>query len=544
MEKWTLKRVQGDEWANGSNGIAIAPALTQGKKALLLINPHTSFFFRSEQQMTSDEGLNVYGAATWGQFFIYQGFNEGAGWMHTSSGIDNVDEFAETIETRGKARCYRYGNACNPVGVRPVTIRYRLENGRLGSRSFRTWFTHHGPVIRSAGDRWIAFSMMNRPVEALQQSFLRTKAKDFESFIRVAQLKANSSNNTIFADSKGNIAYLHPQFVPRRNDRFDFSKPVDGSDPNTDWGSLHSIPELPNVINPPNGWVQNTNSWPYRAAGEFSAKPDRFPKYMDLFGPNFREIHALNLLSGSRGWTVERLNAAAYDNHQPGFAQLVPMLVRAYDSLPKGDVRRERLGGPIAVLRSWNHLWSGESVAQTLASIWADELLKRLGSPEEEINLRTMRLGRDTTPGQKLDALADTIARLRRDFGRWQVPWGEINRFQRISTDIDHRFSDDAPSIPVPFTSGRWGSLASYRSEPKAGTKKFYQTHGNTFVAVVEFGRQVRARAVREGGQNADPRSPHFNDQALRYASGALRDVYFYDDQLKAHTERTYKPGE
>ena len=545
---WTPDQVRGDDWDDtdrGSNGIAIAPALTQGRKALLLINPHTSFFFRAEQQVTSDEGLNVYGAATWGQFFIYQGFNGGAGWMHTSSGVDNVDEFAETIETRGKSRCYRYGSACNPIGVRPVTIRYRLANGRLASRTFRTLFTHHGPVVRSVGGRWIAFSMMNRPVEALQQSFLRSKATDFADFIRIAQLKANSSNNTIFADGKGNIAYLHPQFVPRRSIRFNYARPVDGSDPKTDWGSLHSVPELPNVINPPNGWVQNTNSWPYRAAGEFSAKPERFPKYMDLFGTNFREIHALNLLTGSRGWTPERLNAAAYDSHQPGFAVLIPMLVKAYDDLPKGDFRRDRLGAPIAVLRTWNHLWSGESVAQSLAMFWIDELMKRLNAPEEEpTNTKTMRVGKDTSAGQRLDALTDAVARLRRDFGRWQVPWGEINRFQRISPAIDQPFNDGAASTAVPFASARWGSLASYSSKPRPGTRKWYQDTGNTFVAVVEFGPRVRARAVREGGQSGDPKSPHFNDQALRYASGALREVYFYPEQLKGHTERVYRPGE
>ena len=540
----TLAATERDPDPRGSNGIAIAPALTRGGRPLLLINPHTSFFFRSEQHVSSDQGLNVYGAATWGQFFIYQGFNPDVGWMHTSSGIDNVDEFAETVETREGSRCYRYGSSCRPIGIRPVTIRYRTKAGALASRTFRTWFTHHGPVVRSGRGRWIAFSMMNRPVEALQQSYLRTKATDLPSYMRIAQLKANSSNNTIFVDRKGNIAYLHPQFVPRRMAGFDFTSPVDGSDPKTDWGSLHALAELPNVINPPNGWVQNTNTWPYRAAGEFSAKPANFPKYMDIFGENFRGVRALQLLTHSRNWTAERLNAAAYDSYQPGFAELIPQLVKAYDDLPRADLRRERLGAPIAVLRTWDHRWSGESVAQTLASVWADELLKRLNAPTEEINIRTMRVGRDTSPTEKLDAFIDTVARLRRDFGRWQVPWGEINRFQRTAPAINHPFSDDAPSVPVPFASGRWGSLASYRSEPKAGTKKWYQTHGNTFAAVVEFGPRVRALAVREGGQSSDPGSPHFNDQALRYASGAMREVYFYPEQLKGHVERTYKPGE
>jgi acyl-homoserine-lactone acylase len=558
---WMLNQVQHDAGKNelsGSNGIAIAPSLTRDGKALLLINPHTSFFFRSESQVTSDEGLNAYGAATWGQFFIYQGFNAHAGWIHTSSGVDNVDEFAETIEGRGTARCYRYGKACNPIGVRPVTVRYRLSDGRLGARKFTTFFTHHGPVVRSAdgarcapvsqkGSRpcWIAFSMMNRPVEALQQSFLRTKATDFDGFMRVAQLKANSSNNTIFADDKGEIAYLHPQFVPRREDRFDYTKPVDGGDPATDWGSLHRLGELPNTVDPANGWVQNTNTWPYRAAGDYSPNPVRFPKYMDMYGENYRGLHALQLLTGSRGWTLDRLQAAAFDSYQPGFAALIPLLVQAYDALPRGDPRRERLEAPISVLRGWNYRWSADSVAQSLASFWGEELVKALNAPAgQPSNVVTMRLRRQTTPAQKLQALEEGVARLRRNFGRWQVSWGEVNRFQRISPSIDSRFSDDAPSIPVPFASGRWGSLASFEARAGSGTRRQYGTYGNSFVAVVEFGKRVRARAVTAGGESGDPDSPHFNDEAPRYASGALRDVYFYPDELDGHTERTYRPGE
>ena len=544
-QPWMLKPVQHDDFDQGSNGIAIAPALTANRAALLLINPHTSFFFRSELQVTSDEGLNVYGAATWGQFFIYQGFNANVGWMHTSSGVDNVDEFAEVVEPRGQAFCYRYGSDCRPLTARPVTIRYRDADGRLAARSFTTWRAHHGPIVRSANGRWIAFSMMHRPVEALQQSYLRTKATDLASYMAVAQLKANSSNNTVFADGRGDIAYLHPQFVPRRSGRFDYTKPVDGSDPQTDWGSLHSLPELPNVASPPNGWVQNTNTWPYRAAGAFSPDARRFPKYMDMFGENWREVHALRLLTGSRDWTLEKLNAAAFDSLQPGFAEMIPALLKAYDSLPKADPRRDRLAAPIAALRGWDYRWSGDSAAQSLAMFWADDLRRGLASaPDEPGNKVYMRLAADTTAAQKLQALDSALARLQRDFGRWQVPWGEINRFQRVSPAIDHPFDDSAPSNPVPFAWGVYGSLASFTSGPKPGTRKWYGTAGNSFVAVVEFGKRVRAKAVTAGGESGDPSSKHFTDQAVRYASGALRDVYFYPDQLRGRTERVYRPGE
>jgi len=531
-----------DPEPRGSNGIAIAPALTRDGKALLLINPHTSFFFRSEQQVTSGEGLNAYGAATWGQFFIYQGFNPKAGWMHTSSGVDNVDEFAVEVK-QGKPSAYRFGSVWRPMTARPVTIRYRATDGKMASRTFTSWRTHRGPIVRSDNDRWIAFAMMDRPVQALQQSFLRTKANDLADFLNLARLQANSSNNTIFADAGGRIAYLHPQFVPRRSDRFDYTRPVDGSDPATDWGSLHSLAELPSVISPPNGWVQNTNTWPYRAAGAFSAKPEQFPKYMDMFGENYRGIHALKLLEHSRGWALEGLRAAAYDSYQPGFEALIPGLIAAWDQAPDGE-QKGALAEPIAALRGWNYRWGADSVPMTLAAFWAQPLWNRMRdngrTPHLEIVARINQLSSEN----KLTALAAGVDRLNREFGSWRTPWGEINRFQRISGAITQPFSDNAPSIAVPFASGNFGSLASFGAAPRDGSNHWYGTSGNSFVAVVELGPRVRAVAISAGGECGDPASPHFNDQAPLYAAGALRPVYFYPEDLLGHIERRYRPGE
>lgn len=542
-----------------SNGIAIAPKLTApGTGTLLLINPHTSFFFRSELQMRSGEGLNAYGAATWGQFFVYQGFNEHAGWMHTSSGVDSVDEFALEVTLPELGPRYRYGEEWRPMEQRPVTIRYRKPDGSFGERTFVTYHTHHGPIVRSemsptcapppAQDQricWVAFAMMDRPVEALQQSFLRTKATDLDSFLAVAALQANSSNNTIFASASGEIAYLHPQFVPVRDDRFDYTKPVDGSNPATAWRGLTPLDALPAAINPTDGWVQNSNTWPYRAAGAQSPDPARFPKYMDMFGPNYREAHALHLLEGSSGWTLDALHSAAYDSLQPGFAVLIPLLIRAYSDLPPGHARRAGLGDAIRLLRGWDYRWGTDSIAQTVAMFWGRKLFDSLDArPGEPTNSKYLRLASDTTAEQKLQALSDAIGCLERGFGRWQVPWGEVNRFQRISPAIDHPHSDLAPSIPVGFADGNFGSLASFRSEPKQGSRRWYGYHGNSFVAVVEFGPKVRALAVSAGGESGDPASPHFFDQAQVYASGRLRPVYFYPEQLEGHTERTYRPGQ
>jgi acyl-homoserine-lactone acylase len=529
----------------GSNGIAIAPKLTSDGGSLLLINPHTSFYFRSELQMSSDEGLDAYGAATWGQFFLYQGFNPHIGWMHTSSGVDNVDEFAEKVEKRRGGFCYWYGRICRPLEPRSITIRYRSPDGHLASRSFTAWMTHRGPIVRAENGRWIAFAMMNKPVEALQQSYLRTKAVDLSSFMRISDLKANSSNNTVFADDKGEIAVLAPQFMPRRDNRFDYTQPVDGSDPVADWNGLHSVSELPNTINPPSGWVFNSNDWLYSAAGRYSPKPTDFPRFLDTAGESYRTIHATRLLSEPGRWSLDRLQAAAFDSAQPSWEVLVPMLISAWQELPANDLRRLRLAEPMAALASWDKRWSVASIPNTLVNFWGDELVKAVASRKWNDHQNMFRHMEQLSAQEKLDTFIHGIDRLERDFLNWRVPWGEVNRFQRISPAIEGVFDDRKPSIPVGFTSNRWGSLASFGANQKPGTRRWYGTNGNSFVAVVEFRRDgVHARAVTAGGESGNPSSLHFDDEAQRYASGNLREVYFYPAQLKGHTEKIYHPGE
>lgn len=259
---------------SGSNGIAVAPANTQSKHALLLINPHTSFFFRSELQMTSDQGLNAYGAATWGQFFLYQGFNDKCGWMHTSSNVDAIDEYLETIEQKDGKLFYRYGGELRPVKTREITVPYTTPGG-MKEKKITAYFTHHGPVIRETSGKWVSIRLMQEPIKALTQSYTRTKATDYASFYRTMELKADSSNNTIFADSKGNIAYFHGNFIPRRDPKFDWTKPVDGSDPATEWKGLHEVKETPLLLNPKSGWLYNTNDWPWMARARIRARSAR-----------------------------------------------------------------------------------------------------------------------------------------------------------------------------------------------------------------------------------------------------------------------------
>ena len=530
---------------SGSNGIAIAPKNSADGHALLLINPHVSFFFRSELQMTSDEGLDAYGASTWGQFFIYQGFNPDIGWMHTTSYMDTVDAFAETVTAGNGKFVYRYGAELRPVIEKPITIAWRDDDGRMKSQTFTTYYTSHGPIIAADGDKWIALSLMNTPIEALEQSFLRTKAHDFASFMEVATLRANSSNDTVFADRKGEIAFLVPQFIPKRDDSFDYTKPVDGSDPKTDWQGLTALDRLPHVVNPATGWLFNTNDWPYSVAGPDSPKRENFPRYLDAAGENARGLHATTLLNAQHDLTPEKLETLAFDPYMPGFARLIPELIEAYDGLASSDPLKARLKDKIALLESWDYRWSDHSLATTLAVVWGDTLWDKIVAEAKAAHMIARdALSDHTSAREKLEALVEAGDRLQKDFGTWRIAWGSFNRYQRVSNDLGPpQFSDDAPSIPVPFTYSRWGSLASFSAKRYPNTKRYYGTSGNSFVAVIDFGPKIRAMAVITGGESGDPKSPHFNDQALRYARGELRSVYFYPSDLAGHVERDYHPG-
>lgn len=532
---------------SGSNGMAIAPSNTRDHHALLLINPHTSFFFRSELQMTSGEGLNSYGASTWGQFFIYQGFNEHCGWMHTSSAVDAIDEFIETVTKKADGYVYKHGSDSRAMMEIVIKVPYKTAKG-LAERAFTVYRTQHGPVVRKTDDgKWVTVSLMNKPIDALTQSYTRTKARSYKEFTQTFELHSDSSNNTIYADADGNIAYFHGNYIPRRDPKFDWTKPVDGSDPATDYKGLLSVDESPSLFNPASGWLYNSNNWPWSAAGQSSLRQVDYPNYVDNGIESARGLHAIKVLENKRDFTLESLNTAAYDSYLTWFDKRLPVLLKAWDSAPDGDSLKAKTAAQIAVLRAWDQRWSTGSVATSLAVYWGQEMIRKFpreANRPSDISLASVDakyLGK--VRQDVLFALVNASDKLTADFGTWKTPWGDINRFQRLNDDIVHPFTDAGPSIPVGFTSAIWGSLASFGARSYKGSKKMYGTSGNSFVAVVEFGPKVRAHAVTAGGESGNPASKHFNDQATRYATGNLREVYFYPAQLKGHTERSYRPG-
>ncbi|MBN1294987.1 MAG: acylase [Candidatus Latescibacteria bacterium] len=525
----------------GSNGFAISGKLTKSGNTMLLINPHTSFFFRGEAHIVSEEGLNAYGAVTWGQFFVYQGFNEKTGWMHTTTGTDVIDEFLEMVEKTNDVITYKYGQENRKVKEIDVVLDYKKGDSKQGKR-FTMYRTHHGPITHSMDGKWVATALMWDPVTALSQSFMRTKTNGHDEFRKMMDMRANSSNNTTYADADGNIAYYHGNFMPKRNVKFDYTKPVDGSNPATDWNGLHTVDEIITVFNPANGWIQNCNSTPFTSAGNYSPKFEDYPTYMTSFPENYRGIHAIRLLSQARELTLDTLIEIAYDPHLPAFETMIPGLIQAYDKSEKKD---KSLDEAINVLRKWDFAVSKESVAMSLAHYYANNYIRNGKAPDD---LNFMELisyyGSKSPFKERLTIFEEAISEFEKDFGTWKTAWGEINRYQRLNGDIEQAFNDTMPSIPVGMASGRWGALASFEARKYEGTNRIYGRSGNSFVAVVEFGKKVKAKSMLAGGQSGDPNSPHFDDQAQRYADVTFKDVAFHREDVEKRAEAVYHPGE
>jgi acyl-homoserine-lactone acylase len=533
----------------GSNGFAIAPSKTEGGNALLYINPHVTFYFRPEVQVVSEEGLNVYGAVTWGQFFVYQGFNEHCGWMHTSSNVDVSDMYTEKVTAKNNKFYYEYNGKQKAVTEKQISIGYKTYGG-VQQKTITAYYTPHGPVMASRNGQWTAVKGNNRSLTSLMQSWQRTKATGYEDYKRIMELRSNTSNNTVFADDKGNIAYWHGNFVPIRDKSINWGKAVDGSTSATDWQGIHPLADIVQVHNPATGWIQNCNSTPFTVSGGGSPKKENYPRYMAPDGENFRGLNAARILNGETAFTIDKLIQAGYNKTLAAFEVLVPALVSMYEKTSaSGDSTYTDLKDAIKLLKQWNYQVSEKSVATTLAVEWAQKLtplLQKVYVEEGESDQveTTKQFAASASAKELLLPLQDVLVELKVRFDKWQVPWGELNCFQRISSDLEQKYNDYQPSSPVPFAAATWGMLPAYNSKYYPGTNKRYGVGGNSFVCAVEFGKRIRAKSLLAGGQSGDVHSRHFNDQLEMYTKGKFKEVLFYKEDVLRNAEKNYHPGE
>ena len=501
----------------GSNGWVIGPTKSATGHAMLFINPHLPFFGSGqvyEGHVNSKEtGWNFTGYTRLGFPFPYVGHNESLGWVSTDNSADQADLYAESFTD---SLHYRYGTGTRQVTVWTDTILVKTDAG-VERRAFTFRKTHHGPIVGTRDGKPLALKMAKLEGDGwLEEWYKMTRARNVTELKAAMQPLNMLFGNVMAADASGNTWYLYNGAVPVRDARFDWGAPVDGSDPATEWKGYHTLDQLPQMLNPTTGWMQNCNTTPFLLTSSGNPDSSRFPKYMVPEGDNLRGLVSRKILATTPRFTWDDWVKAAFDTYVIGADSLLPRLLR--DSTVVSDSGR----AAVAMLASWNRRSDTASVAMTLFDRWVDVLQNGL-------------------PGGV--ALDSALARLTRDWGTWRVRWGDFNRLQRVDERIDQQFADDRTSVPVLGVPGWEGAVFTYYTQSVTGQKRRYGVAGGSYVSVVEFGPTVKRLAVHTMGASGDPASPHYFDQAPLYARGQFRPAWFTLEEIRANLERAYKPG-
>jgi acyl-homoserine-lactone acylase len=511
----------------GSNGWVIGPSRSKTGHTMLLINPHLPFFGSGqvyEGHVHSDQGWNFTGYTRFGFPFPYVGHNEHLGWVSTDNAADLQDVYAETFDDPTRPLAYRYGPSHRLAAERVEEISVKTDKG-LEVRQFKMLKTHHGPVLSRSGDKVLAIRMAKFEGDGwLREWYEMTKARNLPELKAAIRPLNMLFGNVMYADRFGNTYYVYNGAVPRRDPSFDWTKPVDGSNPATEWRGYHALEDLPQMTNPRTGWMQNCNTTPFLLTSEGNLKAEDYPKYMVQEGDNPRGRISRRILASTPKFTFEEWTRAAFDTHVLGANELLP------EFLVELKVTNQRLREVRELLAAWDHRATTDSVAMAIFSAWRNRMSAR---------------DRPTpvTADWKIARLNEVLDELEKRFGTWRVAWGEINRLQRIDESKNEQFSDARPSLPIAGVNGNDGAVFTFYSGSAAGQKRRYGRAGATYVSVVEFAPRVRALSIHTFGASGDPKSRHYMDQGELYAREKFKPAWFTLKEIRANLEAAYHPG-
>ena len=525
----------GEESSQGSNMWAVGPRKSADGHAMLFINPHVFFFGPTqfyEGHLHSGEGWDISGASFLGMPFPALGHNAYLGWSHTVNYPGISDLYIEKFDDPRDPLAYAYAGGHRRATEWAEVIKVKTDHG-IEPRSFTLRKTHHGPVVSVKGNQALALRLAKLEEGGLvDEWYAMGRARSLAEFKAAMSRLAIPMFNTVYADREGNIFYVYNAAVPRRPAKLDWTKPLDGSSPESEWQGYHKFEELPQLTNPPTGFLQNCNSTPFLTTTEGNPAKADYPPYMVREPDTPRARVSRRILSAKEKFTFDEWARAAFDTAVIQADTFVPALVEEWEKLKQTDAARAaKLADAIAELKAWDHVSTTDSKAMTLFAF----SFERAGR---------IQAARDSAPWPRVRALEAAIQGLERDWGTWRVAWGEVNRLQRVSTGGDEPFSDDRPSLPVAGAPGPLGIVFNFYARPEKGQKRRYGFLGDTYVSVVEFGRGPEARSLLVFGESADPASPHYLDQARFYAAGGMKPAWFTLPEIKRHAERIYHPGE
>jgi acyl-homoserine lactone acylase PvdQ len=447
---------------------------------------------------------------------------------------------------------YRYDGGYRQAVEWQETIGVKLPGG-VEKQKYTFRKTHHGPIVAKVDGskvQYLAARVANVDSLALiRQALGMVKATNLDEFRVAMSLNQFPFMNIIYADKQKNIYFLYNGVIPRRDPAFDWSKPVDGADPRAEWQGFHRPDELPYVLNPESGFVQNCNSSPFTTTDVGNPDRAQYPRYMaeDANDDKRRAKRSRQMLGGMHDLTLDELKVAAYDTTLYWPQQELPKYARKFKDLERADPHTAKLVKQyLDHLLAWDCRITAESTEATLCTAWYEELFGE-GYPGEVMK---PQYAADTTAQFK--ALADAATTLKFRHGDWKVPWGTVHRAQRSANSADLLelpFDDKRLSLASVGGHGPMGVIfTQYYSPPiyipfKKSLKKSYGLIGATYMGVYEFGERIEGATVLHFGESGDPQSPHFFDQARLLAAGQFKPELFYWDDVAGGAVSAYHPG-
>ena len=520
---------------NGSNSWAVAPAKSSTGNAMLFINPHVPFFGLAtfyEAHEVSEEGMNFSGITRLGFPFLYSGHNDFLGWGFTDNYLDKGDLYSETFDNPKDSLAYKYGNTYKRAKEWNDTIVIN-NDGNKETRIVKLRKTDHGPIMTWLNGKPVSIKLA-KFVEGgwYDEWYAMSKAKTFAEFKKAMEKVNIPYMNTVYADVEGNIFYVYNGSVAIRDPKFDWLKPVDGSNPATEWKGYHKFSELPQITNPADGFLQSCNSNPFLTTINNNPKQENFPKYMvgKFDQDNMRSKRSREILSGSAKFSYESFAEAVTNRKVMIAPKFIAELENQFKILKTKDpAKADSLAPAMEILRAWDGVSTKESIAMTVFS----ECIFPFELDQNVTELQALEIG---------------LKNLKTKWGTWKVPYGQTNRLQRVDWNQKQPFSDDKSAVQSAGFLGDVGIMFCIYSDfnlPNHQTKANYGIGGNSYVGVIEFDKKkIKAKSILVFGESEDPESPHYFDQTPLYAEGKFKDAYYYKEDVQNHSGKAYHPGE
>lgn len=506
----------------GSNGWAIAPSRSANGNAMLLANPHLPWsdrFLWYETQLTAP-GIDAYGAALVGIPVLSIAFNDDLGWTHTVNTHDGWDAYELTLVNGG----YQWNGKIRAFETEAQTLKVKQADGTLREEPLMVQRSVHGPVVAHKDGKAIALRVvgLDQP-GALEQWWDMERAKNLAEFENALKRLQIPMFTVIYADRDGHILHLFNGRVPvRTQGDFEYwSGLIPGDTSTTLWTETHPYEDLPRVLDPPSGWLQNANDPPWTTTLPSALNPDNYPPYMAPRGPMwFRPQHSAHMLAKDEQISFEEMVEYKHSTHMELAERLLDELTSAARQ-QGGELARRAAN----VLDAWDRKAEADSRGAVLFAFWTQEL-------DFEDNFFAIPWNKEK-PLATPDGLADprravavleaAATKVEATYGTLDIPWGEVFRLR--SGDLD---------LPANGGSSSLGIFRTLAFAPE-DDGRFQAISGDSYIAAIEFSNPVRAMVLTSYGNATQPDSFHRNDQLKLFANKQLRPVWRSRKEVEAH---------